>query len=106
MLAAPTSALTLAFADSNSKPGPKRPREGDCRIKAMWSKDDLAKGPATSFWVGKYREVQAECLAHGVSQSGTLKHMLDRLRSHCKEAHPIATRQARLGSISNFLTAI
>lgn len=52
VLAAPTSALTLAFADSNSKPGPKRPREGDCRIKAMWSKDDLAKGPATSFWVG------------------------------------------------------
>jgi len=106
VLAAPTSALTLAFADPNSKPGPKRPREGDCRIKAMWSQDNLAKGPTTSFWVGKYREVQAECLAHGVSQSCTLKHMLDRLGSHCKGVHPIATRQARLGSISNFFTAI
>jgi hypothetical protein len=105
VLAAPTSALTLAFADPNSKPGPKRPREGDCRTKAMWARDDLAKGPTTSFWVGKYSEVQAECLAHGVSQSGTLLHMLDRLRSHCKEVHPIATRQARLGSISNFFKA-
>ena len=104
VLAAPTSALTLAFANPNSKPGPKRPREDDCKIKAMWSQDDLAKGTKHSFWVGKYREVQLECQAHGVSQSGSFKQMLDRLRSHCKEVHPIATRQARLDSFSNFFT--
>ena len=105
VLAAPTSALSLAFADPNSKPGPKRPREDDCKVKARWSQDDLVKKPTHSFWEGKYNEVQSECKAHGVSQSGTFKHMLHNLRSHCKEVHPVATRQAKLQSFSNFFKA-
>ena len=71
----------------------------------MWSKDDLAKGHTHSSWVGKYNEVQAECKKHGVSQSGTLKNMLGRLREHCKEVHPVTTRQARLDTYSNFFKA-
>ena len=69
-----------------------------CTIKARWPHDYLAKGSTHSFWSGKYRDVQEEFLAHGVSQSGTLKLMLDRLRSHCKEVHPIATRHSNLDS--------
>ena len=101
-LAAPTSALTLAFADPNNKPGPKRPREDDCKVKAKWSQGDLAKGPNDSFWTGKYNEVQEECKKHGVSQTGTLKLKLQHLRDHCKEIHPVATRQATLSSYSSF----
>ena len=49
VLAAPTSVLSLAFADPNSKPGPKRPREDDCKVKARWSQDDLVKNLHTAF---------------------------------------------------------
>ena len=104
-LAAPTSALTLAFTSPNNKPGPKRHREGDCQVKAKWSQDDLAKGHKHNFWAGKSKEVQAECKKHEVSQSGALKIMLKRLREHCKEGHPVATRQAKLSSFSNYFTA-
>ena len=101
-LAAPTSALSLAFADPNSKPGPKRPREEECKVKSKWSKDDLAKPYTHSFWTGNYTELAAECKNHGVSQSGSLQDMLKRLRTHCQDIHPVATRRAKTGSISSF----
>ena len=51
-------------------------------------------------WSGKYTDVQAECCEHGVSQTGTTKEMVKRLREHYKMPHVDRTWRAQAQNLS------
>jgi hypothetical protein len=53
-------------------------------------------------WEGKYTAAQAECCEHGISQSGTMKEMVKRLKDHYKMPHVDRTWRAQAQGFSAF----
>ena len=101
VLAPSTSVLTLSIANPATKRGKKQPRdEVKCTTKTKWSTDQI-KRPVSAF-DGHYKELQEECKEHGISQNGTTKAMIERLRNHYAEPHVDASRRARTMALANF----
>jgi hypothetical protein len=100
-LAPSTSVLTLPVVSPSTKKGRKKPREETkCTTKTKWSREEMGR-PIKSF-DGKYKELKEECKQHGISQSGTTKAKIERLREHYAEPHVDASRRAKTMPISDF----
>jgi hypothetical protein len=99
----PVNALSLPTV-LGAKPGRKRARKEsevkDCTVKPKWSMKDINE--PTQFWSGQYTHLRQECEVHGLSQTGTLKEMLERVRAHYQKPHPKVARKARTKSVSDF----
>ena len=99
----PTNPLTLLTTGQAGKRGPKRLLEGMCEQKHKYTSVELARSVVQ--WDGKYTDLQEECRAHGISQSGTLKQMLHRLRDHAKLPHSGTKRRSPSLGIAAYFSA-
>jgi hypothetical protein len=96
-LASKTNPLTLRVA-LQAKRGPKQPSEQErCAVKKLYSNTKMAG--TVHLFKGKGQELQDECQAHGVSQSGTMKIMLAALRKHYSLPHVDRTWKSTKPSI-------
>ena len=69
----------------------------------MYTAANIALPVTHVFWVGKYKEVEAQCKAHGVTQCGTIEEMIKNFRKHYKLDHVEATFKARTIPLSAWL---
>jgi hypothetical protein len=74
-----------------------------CTVKKEFAATDMALSVSDVFWNGKYKILEAQCKAHGVSQSGKMADMIKHLREHYKLAHVDATFKARTIPLSAWL---
>ena len=51
---------------------------------------------------GMNKELQEECKQHGISQTGTTKERIKRLREHYAEPHVDASRRAKTNTLSAY----
>ena len=96
-----TSVLTLPIVDANTKRGRKQQREEvKCPTKMKWTREQMNR-PVSRF-DGMNKELQEECKQHGISQTGTTKERIKRLREHYAEPHVDASRRAKTNTLSAY----
>ena len=97
----PSAANSLSMIVTSSRV-PKRPRDDGkvCKTKRLWSVQQINQSVDT--WIGMSTNLKMEAASHGVSQSGTMKQVLGRLREHYALSHPVQTRRARSKGIAAY----
>ena len=97
------TSLALVVAPRQRASNKRARDDGVCQVKCTWSNAKL--GQSHFSWNGFYVALKAEAKMHNVSQSGTLKEVLLRLRDHCKQPHPAVTRRAKQKPLSKYFTS-
>jgi hypothetical protein len=89
------NALTLPkTGGKRARPKEALEAEADCRIRQRWTRSDMNRDGLM-----QYSDIQEECKAHRISQTGTKKEMLTRLKSHY-ELHTRRTERAMGASLA------
>ena len=71
----------------------KKKAEEKCDAKCKWTTEEIRK--PLKWFDGKYKQLEKECEAHGVSQSGNMKDMRIAMRKHYDDkTHPVFARKA------------